>query len=124
VREREWAREISQGLQDRLNCKKWLAMTITVVLANLFGTILLLVGGLSLASALTGVPVNIGQVGTLIKAGGGTPEGTPRGTPWLVRPAANPPRPRGVPRGSLLRIPMLPVQILRLQIQTLPESNF
>eukprot|EP00443_Scrippsiella_acuminata_P004277 CAMPEP_0115251534 /NCGR_PEP_ID=MMETSP0270-20121206/43679_1 /TAXON_ID=71861 /ORGANISM="Scrippsiella trochoidea, Strain CCMP3099" /LENGTH=286 /DNA_ID=CAMNT_0002666957 /DNA_START=19 /DNA_END=875 /DNA_ORIENTATION=+ len=58
-----------KSIEQTLGCKRWLAITLTVLLANVVGTFAFLFGGLGLASALTGVPINIAQLGTLIRAG-------------------------------------------------------
>lgn len=58
-----------QQIQDRLGCKKQTAVACTVFLANVVGSFTLLFLGLGLASALTNVPVNISQVGALLRAG-------------------------------------------------------
>lgn len=57
------------GLQRRLSCKRWAAVALTVFLANVLGTFAVLFGGLSLASIITGVPINLAKFGALVKAG-------------------------------------------------------
>eukprot|EP00931_Biecheleriopsis_adriatica_P091943 TRINITY_DN65786_c0_g1_i1.p1 TRINITY_DN65786_c0_g1~~TRINITY_DN65786_c0_g1_i1.p1 ORF type:complete len:259 (-),score=50.57 TRINITY_DN65786_c0_g1_i1:39-815(-) len=56
-------------IKDGLGCKRWLAVTLAVLLLNVFGTIAILYGGMVLISTMTGVPVSASQLGTLIKAG-------------------------------------------------------
>lgn len=44
-------------VQNRLKVSKPLAITITVIIVNIVGTILLMTGGIALASILAGVPI-------------------------------------------------------------------
>lgn len=57
-----------KNIERTLNCKRGLAIILTVLLANVVGTFAFLFGGLGLASALTGVPINLAQLGGLVKA--------------------------------------------------------
>mmetsp|Transcript_89432 Transcript_89432/g.158737 ORF Transcript_89432/g.158737 Transcript_89432/m.158737 type:complete len:261 (-) Transcript_89432:66-848(-) len=56
-------------IQDAFGCKRWMAITLAVLLLNVVGTIGLLYGGMILVSTVTGVPVSASQLGTLLKAG-------------------------------------------------------
>lgn len=55
-------------IQDGLRCKRWLAVTLAVILLNIVGTIAILYFGMSLVSASTGVQVQAGQLGQLMQA--------------------------------------------------------
>eukprot|EP00930_Biecheleria_cincta_P087273 TRINITY_DN76521_c0_g1_i1.p1 TRINITY_DN76521_c0_g1~~TRINITY_DN76521_c0_g1_i1.p1 ORF type:complete len:245 (+),score=31.65 TRINITY_DN76521_c0_g1_i1:42-776(+) len=55
-------------IQVGLGCKRWLAVTLAVVLLNIVGTIAILYFGMTLVSASTGVEVQAGQLGQLLHA--------------------------------------------------------
>lgn len=55
-------------IQAGLGCKRWLAVTLAVVLLNIVGTIAILYFGMKLVSASTGVEVQAGQLGQLLQA--------------------------------------------------------
>jgi len=57
------------GIQRGLKCERPRAVAVTVFLVNVLGTFSLLFGGLFLVSAVCDVPLDVSQLGTLIKAG-------------------------------------------------------
>lgn len=57
------------AIQRGLGCKRTRAVAATVFLVNIVGTFALLFGGLFFVSALCGVPLDLSQLGTLVKAG-------------------------------------------------------
>ncbi|CAJ1352037.1 unnamed protein product [Effrenium voratum] len=60
---------IVKWFQDKLSCKRWLAIGISIFMLNICLTISLLWGGMMLVSAVTGVNVSASQFGVLVKAG-------------------------------------------------------
>ncbi|CAK9014856.1 Hypothetical protein (Fragment) [Durusdinium trenchii] len=55
--------------EEKLKCKRWMAIGAVVLFLNVFLTIALLWGGMILVSSLTGVKVSASQIGVLLKAG-------------------------------------------------------
>ena len=49
--------QVVKSIQDRFGVAKSVAVTMTVVIANVFGTLLAMSGGIALASIFSGVPV-------------------------------------------------------------------
>jgi hypothetical protein len=45
------------AIEDRLSVSKTVAVTITVLVANLFGTLFFMSAGIALASVCSGVPI-------------------------------------------------------------------
>ena len=56
-------------LEEKLKCKRWMAIGTVMLFLNVFLTIAMLWGGMMLVSTLTGVQVNASQFGVLLKAG-------------------------------------------------------
>ncbi|CAE7755293.1 unnamed protein product, partial [Symbiodinium microadriaticum] len=56
-------------LQEKLSCKRWMAVGLVVLLLNVVLTIAFLWGGMLFVSSITGVKVDPSQFGTLVKAG-------------------------------------------------------
>eukprot|EP00438_Fugacium_kawagutii_P016263 Skav226626 [mRNA] locus=scaffold2041:473998:478253:+ [translate_table: standard] len=55
--------------EEKLKCKRWMAIGTVMLFLNVFLTIAMLWGGMMLVSTLTGVQVSASQFGVLLKAG-------------------------------------------------------
>lgn len=55
--------------EEKLTCKRWMAIGTVMLFLNVFLTIGMLWGGMMLVSTLTGVQVSASQFGILLKAG-------------------------------------------------------
>jgi hypothetical protein len=49
--------KIVNGIQSRLNVSRAVAITVTVIIANLIGTTFFMCTGIAIASVLAGVPI-------------------------------------------------------------------